>query len=261
MRLAMTAPVVERSTKRRTRLPWITPMRHAVATASTMSGVDRLAHHGLDLVGHGAQQPRRARRRGARRARLAPRVEHGRPWPASTSRPCWKLHLAEPDEADIHVRLSLAIALCAFNLAREFRSACAIPRTTPPSMRSSPAESSSACGAVICQVIAAAFHLGIAPAASRWARSADWRNTSAGALRRNRCSCREAARHYRETKRLLERPDRLRPPAAQRPRSRRHRCVGRHVRQRQTPPSPSVRADFAHAHAGVAPVQVGRLWP
>ena len=42
MRCAITEPVVERSTKRRTRLPSITP-RGPVATASTMSGVGRLA--------------------------------------------------------------------------------------------------------------------------------------------------------------------------------------------------------------------------
>jgi hypothetical protein len=42
MRLAITAPVVERSTKRRTRLPSMTPPV-PVATASTISGVGRLA--------------------------------------------------------------------------------------------------------------------------------------------------------------------------------------------------------------------------
>src|SRR5262245_5011434 len=42
MRLAMTAPVVERSTKRRTRLPSMTPPL-PVATSSTISGVGRLA--------------------------------------------------------------------------------------------------------------------------------------------------------------------------------------------------------------------------
>jgi hypothetical protein len=41
MRAAITAPVVERSMKRRTRLPWMMPSA-PVATASTMSGVGRL---------------------------------------------------------------------------------------------------------------------------------------------------------------------------------------------------------------------------
>ena len=108
----MTAPVVERSTKRRTRLPSITPSA-PVATASTMSGVGRLAItvSTWSAISRGRSGGSRAER-DEPVDRLTPRVEHDHPV-AGLDQPAGHVeaHLAEPDEADIHVRLSLAIAL------------------------------------------------------------------------------------------------------------------------------------------------------
>ena len=100
----MTEPVVERSTKRRTRLPSISPPLPA-ATASTMSGVGRLA---ITVSTRSATS--RTERRGLRAERgetvdgFASRVEHDDLMPG-LDQPAGHVeaHLAEPDEADVHV--------------------------------------------------------------------------------------------------------------------------------------------------------------
>ena len=103
MRCAITEPVVERSTKRRTRLPSITPSG-PVATLSTMSGVGRLTITVSTSVGDFL---RRARRHGAARGEIADRflagvvdddLVPGFDQPARHMR----AHIAETDEADIH---------------------------------------------------------------------------------------------------------------------------------------------------------------
>ena len=111
----MTAPVVERSTKRRTRLPAITPSL-PVATASTMSGVGRLAIT--------VSTPSATSRDGAGRLRplrdqaidrLAPRVEHGEPMPRfEQTTDHGQAHIAQADKADIHMRPSWPVGLASY---------------------------------------------------------------------------------------------------------------------------------------------------
>ena len=75
----MTAPVVEVSTKRRTRVPSITPFG-PVATASTMSGVGRLAMTVSAWSATAAGEDAAARAaRSERLDGLGPRVVHHEP--------------------------------------------------------------------------------------------------------------------------------------------------------------------------------------
>ena len=258
MRLAMTAPVVERSTKRRTRLPSITPSR-AGRDREHDVGRRQARHHGLDLVGHSR---RRAARRGAERDepvdRLTPGVEDGDPV-AGLDQPAGHVeaHLAEPDEADIHVRLSLAIALCAVNLARIpiglrnsldglGRRRCDLRQQIQQCLRRGDVR---VMAGVDLEIAPAAFALGaLGELAEHVRRSASLAIDVAAGRRRGVAG---------ETKRLLERPDRLRPPAARRPgdvgigRVSAGICVGG---RRQ--PSPSVRASSRMRAAGLRRLQV-----
>src|SRR6266446_6677619 len=91
MRLAMTAPVVDRSTKRRTRLPSITPPG-PVATASTTSGVGRLTITVSTASAISRGEPAACAPSAVRRSTASRRVSNTtRAWPASTSRRAmWK---------------------------------------------------------------------------------------------------------------------------------------------------------------------------
>ncbi len=105
MRFAMTAPVVERSTKRRTRLPSITPSA-PVATASTMSGVGRLAITVSTVSATSRTEPAACAPSATSRSiasRL--RVEHGQPMPGfEQTAGHGEAHIAQTDEADVHMR-------------------------------------------------------------------------------------------------------------------------------------------------------------
>src|SRR5262245_23227166 len=86
IRLAITAPVVDRSTKRRTRLPSITPPG-PVATASTTSGVGRLTITVSTASATSRGEPAACAPSAMRRSMASRRVSNTtRRWPASTSR-------------------------------------------------------------------------------------------------------------------------------------------------------------------------------
>src|SRR5499433_855294 len=91
MRLAITAPVVDRSTKRRTRLPSITPPG-PVATASTTSGVGRLTITVSTTSAIPRWEPAAFAPSAVRRSMASRRGSNRtRPWPASASRRAmWK---------------------------------------------------------------------------------------------------------------------------------------------------------------------------
>ncbi len=105
MRFAITEPVVDRSTNRRMRLPSINPPLPA-ATASTMSGVGRLAITVSARSATSRTEPAgSAPSFTSRSIASRPGVEHHHPvarldQTAGHMEP----HLAQSDEADVHVR-------------------------------------------------------------------------------------------------------------------------------------------------------------
>ncbi len=112
MRCAMTEPVVERSTKRRTRLPSITPSG-PVATLSTMSGVGRLTItvSAASATSLGERAATAAERRDVADRLLADVVDDDLVSGLDQPPRHVRAHIAETDEADVHENLLLPLPL------------------------------------------------------------------------------------------------------------------------------------------------------
>ena len=135
MRCAITEPVVERSTKRRTRLPSITPSG-PVATLSTISGVGRLTItvSAMSAISFGERAATRAERGEIADRFLAGVVDDDLVAGLDQPPRHVRAHIAETDEADVHELSSptyFALIVAAMNSARTF-SVCSPSAGTGP---------------------------------------------------------------------------------------------------------------------------------